>query len=266
MAAAAAAVAAVRRRQKVHTGRGAGSDADGSNGGTATHKMETDKPKLRLFMHWVPLYAPESEVRESRISVDLAGVGVSLIDGEPKVCSRLAHVRAGITYLARWWQELLYLLLGDIVLDLSTFGNKRDEVTCSLGHLQLNNQIREASLPVVLGPVVDEGRQPQPTLQLSYILEGASSVPYYTYATVLLQRLALKLDDELLLEIIRVRCHVGCVCGAAREAPVLSCHTTFHSHAHVCVCTCLCIRYADDDAPSLGNRRRGRCVCSGRWR
>ncbi len=59
-------------------------------GGLSDELAEPDdamQPRLRIVARWVPLYAAQSCLRQSRLTVNIAGIGISVINKKPRVRS-----------------------------------------------------------------------------------------------------------------------------------------------------------------------------------
>jgi hypothetical protein len=111
------------------------------DGGAAPTTWTAAPPRVRVKMQWVPLYAAREALRSLRVQLALNGVGVSVVDHEPK--------------------ELLYVHLTQIHADLSLFHAGRTVFDLGMHRLQINNQMPGAAHPVVVGPAASAVTQEQ---------------------------------------------------------------------------------------------------------
>ncbi|KAJ5075788.1 vacuolar protein sorting-associated protein vps13 [Anaeramoeba ignava] len=106
-----------------------------------------------------------------------------------------------ISFLSNEPKEVMLLSLKDTKLFFEK-SNIDSNVTFSIQNLQIDNQLSSATFPVILAP--KPVRNAPPVFQLSYVLSylNAKDMMYFKYASILLQVLELKLDDDLIFEIL----------------------------------------------------------------
>jgi hypothetical protein len=63
-----------------------------SNGGNADGLQQ---PRVRIVARWVPLYCTKTCLRSSRIAINLAGIGVSVMDNTPQVSCAAGLLKHG---------------------------------------------------------------------------------------------------------------------------------------------------------------------------
>ncbi|KIM32678.1 hypothetical protein M408DRAFT_326439 [Serendipita vermifera MAFF 305830] len=112
----------------------------------------------------------------------------------------------GLSLMNRSAVEVVYfstkmLKLEYIMSDLS------QTINLSIGHIQLDNQLPEATFQVVLQPSPLPSRRtgpPLPVVQSSVILlnDRSHGVTFVKYASILLQSLTIMVDEDFLMEII----------------------------------------------------------------
>lgn len=143
-----------------------------------------DVPRVRVYMRWIPLYAADEDVQELKLDLKLKGLGLSVCDAAP--------------------QELLYLAVRDISAAYSRSAAGREVNNLSIGVLQINNQLPDADMPILLGPVYKTAEEALvPTLQVAIIQDPHKDITYYTYVSVLLQQLAIQSDDDFLFRVLQ---------------------------------------------------------------
>lgn len=145
---------------------------------------------------------PEQMSSTATYLIDLAGIGVSVID------KRLV--------------EVLYVTIGDLKFEYAT-SHITQSINLSCGTLQVDNQLHDALFPVVLQPTPipksSPGVAPLPTIQASLIwlsengrlpsvlneintqFKADHGVIFVKYCSVLLQALTIEADEDLLFSL-----------------------------------------------------------------
>lgn len=142
-----------------------------------------------------------SERATLNVLVDLAGIGVSVITRKP--------------------DELLYLSLRGLKLGYSDYPTYHDAfIDCKW--IQIDNQLFGGLYPIILYPtqVPTSGKELEshPTLQASVALlkDRSHGVTYVKYATILLQTMAVEIDEDFLFALLDFTKFKG---AAWKEAP-----------------------------------------------
>ena len=110
-------------------------------------------------------FDPEEELIKMDVSVNLRGIGLSIINEKP--------------------EELLYLSLNKMVLTMSVYENGKIEAETMLNTLQVDNQIQMARFPVLFGSPFDTSKMNW--LHAAVIILPHPSVLYIEYCSVLIQ-------------------------------------------------------------------------------
>lgn len=102
--------------------------------------------------------------------------------------------------------EVLYLSTKQFKLEYTT-NESSQAINLSIGHIQIDNQLPEATFHVVLQPSPLPSRRigpPLPTVQASVVLlnDASHGVMFVKYASILLQSLTIMLDEDFLMEIL----------------------------------------------------------------
>ena len=135
---------------------------------------------VELTTSWLSRSAASMQV-DTSITVSLAGIDISLVDGVPR--------------------EVINLGIRGLSLALATTTNDRQSIDLSLTTMQIDNQLVNALEPVLLGRIKSDDH---PTLQLSVVIPRHSLVCYVEYLRVQLQELFFALDNRLLVALVQL--------------------------------------------------------------
>lgn len=117
-------------------------------------------------------FDPEEELIKMDVSVNLRGIGLSIINEKP--------------------EELLYLSLNKMVLNMSMYENGKIEAETMLNTFQVDNQVQMARFPVLFGSPFDTSKMNW--LHAAVIILPHPSVLYIEYCSVLIQVLSIWMD------------------------------------------------------------------------
>jgi hypothetical protein len=153
------------------------------------HSTESSEgPSIRVRLRWVPLMAPKAAARSVLATAEISGFGFSLVDKDT--------------------EELLYTSLNEIKLDFHQYNTGRMAINARIHRLQIDCQLRSSLHPVVLAPVFPEGKKDitarqQDTLGVAVVLAPHPTITYIEDVSLLLTRLAVELDDEVLGAVLK---------------------------------------------------------------
>ena len=110
-------------------------------------------------------FDPEEELIKMDVSVNLRGIGLSIISEKP--------------------EELLYLSLNKMILNMSMYESGKIEAETMLNTFQVDNQVQMARFPVLFGSPFDTSKMNW--LHAAVIILPHPSVLYIEYCSVLIQ-------------------------------------------------------------------------------
>ena len=114
-------------------------------------------------------FDPEEELIKLDLSVNIRGIGVSIINGEP--------------------EELIYVSVNGIKLNLSQYENGKLTAEAMVNTLQVDNQILGARFPVLFGSPIDASTMNW--LHAAVVILPHPSVLFIEYCSILIQVLVL---------------------------------------------------------------------------
>ena len=154
-----------------------------------TFPLYGEAGEIEIEYGWTPIRKGKDDDVKMSLTVQLAGIGISLIDKTP--------------------QELLYFTLQSISLMQDVYGDGRTDYEFKINDLQIANQLPLCQYNILLGQRFNTSKEEEgpnrPVLHVSAIVVEngkAQDVTMFDTFAVSLQALQLKLDDVWLVSLL----------------------------------------------------------------
>lgn len=188
-----------------------------SNGGINVISMDVrasgHQQVLRLsnYNEETSLYRPKLHSSTSSLRIDTVSSGAEGFeaiteDSQPSFLLDVVLEGIGVSLVNRRVIEVVYLSLENLKLDYSA-SSVAQSVNLSCGTLQIDNQLHDATFPVVLQPTPIASNVSSvaalPTVQLSllWLNDQEHGVLFVKYCSILLQALTIQADEDFLYAI-----------------------------------------------------------------